>query len=273
MISISVIIFTKNEQNNLLDCIASVRSFNQIIVLDSMSIDSTESIARKEHVEFVSFHWNKKYPKKRQWALMNLNFKNEWVLFVDADERLSPELINEIESFMSEKSDRFSAAIIPITYFFGGKELRFGHVPKKIVLMKSHAANYPEISDLDVEGMGELEGHYQPQIIGKVFKMKNRIVHNDNDPISSWALRHVRYAQWEAFLILNHDDRQIVSKAKSSLNARLHKSRFRGPLFFVYSFFLKFGFLDGQAGFDYAFGKLWYYWLSNVISRENGKVK
>lgn len=272
MITISAIIFTKNEENNLRECINSVRSCSQIIVLDSVSTDSTESIASDEKVEFVTFKWNGSYPKKRQWALENLELKNEWVLFLDADERLTPKLLEEINTFLSLKSSNYSAAMIPISYFFCGQRLKFGHVPKKIVLLKSHAANYPEISDLHLEGMGELEGHYQPKISGDVFKMKNRIIHNDNDSISSWAARHVRYAQWEAFLLQNPKDLDIVSRSKSNLNSRIHKSRFRAPLFFIYSYFLKFGFLDGQAGFDYAFGKFWYYWLSNVISREQNKI-
>jgi glycosyltransferase involved in cell wall biosynthesis len=253
-----------------LDCINSARLCKQIIVLDSLSTDATKDIVIKEQIELIQFDWNGEYPKKRQWALDNLELNNEWILFLDADERLTEDLLTELEVFLNESSHRFSAVLIPISYYFAGKRLRFGQVPRKIVFFKRNCVYYPVISDLTVSGMGELEGHYQPQVIGEVRKARNRIIHNDRDPISSWAIRHVNYANWEAHLILNEGDMQLVSKSKSGFTSLVHKSKFRSLLFFIYSYILRFGFLDGRAGFDYAFGKAWYYWLSDVIAREKG---
>ncbi len=268
MLDISVIIFTKNEENNILDCINSARLCKQIIVLDSLSTDATKEIVNKEQIEFIQFEWNGKYPKKRQWALDNLKLDHEWILFLDADERLTEDLLTELKVFLNESTHRFTALLIPISYYFAGKRLRFGQVPKKIVFFKKNCLQYPVISDLTVSGMGELEGHYQPHVIGKVRKARNRIIHNDRDPISSWAIRHINYANWEAHLILNKGDMELVSKSKSGFISLVHKSHFRSLFFFIYSYILRFGFLDGRAGFDYAFGKAWYYWLSDVIARE-----
>lgn len=268
LLNISVIIFTRNEEKNILDCINSARLCNQIIVLDSLSTDKTEDIANRANVEFVTFNWNGQYPKKRQWALDNLDLHNEWILFLDADERLTDDLLNELEEIQLKHSDRYSAILIPIAYYFAGKRLRFGQVPKKIVFFKKKNVSYPVISDLSITGMGELEGHYQPYVFGKIGRARNKLIHNDNDPISTWAIRHVNYANWEAHLMLNKIDMRLVANSKSSLASFVHKSRIRSILFFVYSYIFKFGFLDGRAGFDYAFGKAWYYWLSGVIFRE-----
>ena len=116
--------------------------------------------------------------------------------------------------------------------------------------------------------MGELEGHYQPLVNGKLKKFTNRIQHNDNDPIATWMIRHVNYAKWEAHLLQNRSSKVKVDSAKGYLAAIFHKLPLRPLFFFIYSFIVGFGFLDGRAGFDYAFAKSWYYWLSQVIARQ-----
>ena len=70
--------------------------------------------------------------------------------------------------------------------------------------------SYPIIDDLNAECMGELEGHYRPTVNGIIRKFKSRIVHNDKDPISSWMMRQVNYARWEAPLIRNLGEKNRV---------------------------------------------------------------
>ena len=96
MIPISVVIFTKNEETNIAQCINSVSNFSQIVVVDSNSSDSTGDIAKSLNVDFYSFNWNGKYPKKRQWSLENIYYKNDWIFFLDADERMTGELSKEL---------------------------------------------------------------------------------------------------------------------------------------------------------------------------------
>ena len=265
---ISAVIFTKNESKNIAECIASLAAFNEILVIDSGSSDDTQKIARDLGAKVINFEWNRQYPKKRQWSLQSLDYANSWILFVDADERVTSKFVSELQEFMHFHSSKFAAASIPIDYYFAGKRLLFGQKPRKIVLLRLGKVFFPEIDDLGAEGMGELEGHYQPTVDGRIQKFENAITHNDNDPISTWITRHIIYAKCEAHLLLNDSAKSKVEKSKGSIAAVLHKLPFRPLSFFIYSYVLKFGFLDGKAGFDYAFAKSWYYWLSAVIARE-----
>jgi hypothetical protein len=219
-------------------------------------------------VHVINFDWNGKYPKKRQWSLEQVKYENEWLLFVDADERVTKDFVLELKVFLEDFSGDYAAASIPIDYYFGGKCLKYGHKPRKTALLQIGKVRFPVISDLGAEGMGELEGHYQPIISGRTKNFRNGIKHNDNDPISTWMVRHVNYAKWEAYLLMNQETKLEVDSSKSGASSWFHKLPLRPFAFFVYSYFLKFGFRDGRVGFDYAFAKSWYYWLSDVIARE-----
>ena len=265
---ISAVVFTKNEERNIKECLERLSDFSEVIVIDSMSIDLTCEIATSEGAHVIDFSWNGKYPKKRQWSLDNVNYSNDWILFVDADERVTEPFVDELRSFIELDNSSVSGASVPIEYCFAGQRLKFGQKPRKTVLLRLGLAKYPVIEDLAAEGMGELEGHYQPIINGKLYRFRSGILHSDNDLISSWMIRHVKYANWEAHLLLNGEAKKTVDKSKSGLASKLHKLPLRPLGFFLYSYIFKFGFLDGRAGFDYAFAKCWYYWLSGLIARE-----
>lgn len=268
MIPISVVIFTKNEERNIAQCINSVSNFSQIVVVDSNSSDSTEKIAKSLNVDFYSFNWNGKYPKKRQWSLENISYKNDWIFFLDADERMTAKLSEELMTFMRKSQYSYSGGSIAIDYYFAGKRLKFGQKIRKIVLLHINNSKYPDVEDLGASGMGELEGHYQPLVNGKIRKFKSKIRHNDHDPIATWMTRHVNYAKWEAHLLLHPEVKSSVDRSKGRAASIFHKLPFRPLAFFFYSYFFKLGFLDGKVGFDYAFAKTWYYWLSTLIAEE-----
>jgi glycosyltransferase involved in cell wall biosynthesis len=267
VLGLTVVIFTKNEENNIRECIDSVKDFSQILVVDSNSSDLTREIASSLGANVIEFEWNGRYPKKRQWTLDHFSH-NSWVLFLDADERMSLSLQQELEIFLNEECEIFAGGLIELDYYFAGKRLRFGQRPKKLVLVRVGNVSYPIIDDLNSEGMGELEGHYQPQVNGRIKKFKSRIIHNDKDPISTWMTRHVNYAKWEAHLMQNLAEKHRVDSSKGMVASFAHRLPARPLLFFMYSYVLKFGFLDGMNGFNYAVAKAWYYWLSAVIARE-----
>lgn len=268
VLDLTVVILTKDEEVNIRECIDSVKDFSHIVVIDSNSSDSTREIARSLGASVIEFEWNGQYPKKKQWTLDQFLERNHWVLFLDADERMSKTLQKELEVFLAGDTDAFAGGSIEIDYYFAGKRLRFGQKPKKLVLLRVGFVSYPIIDDLNSEGMGEVEGHYQPNVIGKTRKFKSRIVHNDKDPISTWMTRHVNYAKWEANLIRNLEVKNRVDSSKGLVASFAHRLPARPLLFFLYSYVAKFGFLDGRAGFDYAVAKAWYYWLSAVIASE-----
>ena len=95
-IPITVIIASKNEERNIKNCIISAKNFSEIIVVDSNSEDSTAEIASSLGVNVINFSWNGKYPKKRQWILENVKTQNEWIFFLDGDERVPSNLEDEL---------------------------------------------------------------------------------------------------------------------------------------------------------------------------------
>ena len=95
-INVTVVIPTRNEARHLARCLDAVRRFSEVYVVDSHSTDSTVEIARAFGAEVVQFDYHGGWPKKRQWALDSLPFENDWVLLLDADEVLTPDLADEI---------------------------------------------------------------------------------------------------------------------------------------------------------------------------------
>ena len=99
---VSILIPTLNEKANMKDCLASVAWSDDVVVVDSGSRDGTCELARAAGARVVDFKWNKQFPKKKNWALANVDWKYDWVFILDADERITPELAQEIQSAVKQ---------------------------------------------------------------------------------------------------------------------------------------------------------------------------
>src|SRR3954452_10151638 len=97
---VSVIVPVKNEAGNLRRCLPALAWADEVFVVDSQSRDETALVAAEFGATVVQFHFNGTYPKKKNWALDSLPFRNDWVLIVDADEVVVPELAREIARLM-----------------------------------------------------------------------------------------------------------------------------------------------------------------------------
>ena len=93
---VSVIVAARNEEKNLPRCLEALRDVGEVYVIDSESTDATPEIARSFGAKVVQFHYQGGWPKKRQWAMDTLPLAFDWILLVDADEALTPELAEEI---------------------------------------------------------------------------------------------------------------------------------------------------------------------------------
>src|SRR2546425_7714577 len=91
-VAVAVVIPTRNEGRHLARCLEAVERFSEVYVVDSQSTDSTVEVARAFGAKVVQFHYHGGWPKKRQWALDSLPFENDWVLLLDADEVVTPDL-------------------------------------------------------------------------------------------------------------------------------------------------------------------------------------
>lgn len=265
-IPVSVVVMTRDESANIAACLRSLDAFAEVFVVDSGSADGTAAIARALGATVVPFAWNGRYPKKKQWCLDTLPFRHDWVLFVDADERVTPELAAELAALLGPEAPPPPAA----AYFLRsrpvvlGRVLRFGVAYRKIALLRRGRARFPDCPDLDVAEMWEVEGHYQPALDGPAGRLSAALLHDDLKPPCAWFTRHARYAAWEARLDLEPWRRAALLAAEGPWRRRLKRIAGRLPLrpvlAFLHAYVLRLGLLDGLPGLHHAAGRAFYYW-------------
>lgn len=266
MIPVSVVVMTRNEAANLPHCLPALERFAERFVVDSGSSDGTPDIAEAAGAHVVPFQWDGRYPKKKQWCLDHLPFRQDWILFVDADERLGRALVEEIAALMAS-GPRHAGYFIDGRPVFLGRRLRFGARNRKLALFDRRKAHFPPVPDLDIATMWEVEGHYQPVIAGTVGRLHHSLDHADDKPVAAWFERHARYADWEA--ALRSDGRMKGLIMRESAVRRWLKTWFsvlpaRPLLVFLYGYVLRLGFLDGGPGFQHALARAFYYWQIGV---------
>ncbi|MCT4574850.1 MAG: glycosyltransferase family 2 protein [Alphaproteobacteria bacterium] len=257
-INVSVFVLTKNEESNITHCLDSLQEYKEIFVIDSNSMDNTVELAKSyNNVNVINFNWNGQYPKKKQWAIDNIDISTKWILFVDADEELSQKLNSEIKTAINKDYNAFYATA---DVWFMNKKMRFGRKHKKIILLKKGFVNFPIIDDLNVAEMWEVEGHYQPIVIGKIASLKNKYNHNDKKPLYAMIDRHNRYSSWQAEV-----QNQIYGSGLRGFIKKLyHNLPFMPLITFLDSYIFKFGFLDGKTGYNYAIFRAYYYWQTKL---------
>ncbi len=255
-IPVSVILVTKNEAHRIAECLAHLTSFDDIWVVDSGSRDATADIAKSHGAQIVNFTWNGQYPKKRQWCLDTISTRYSWILFIDADEIVTPELVDEIGSVVKSNPSE-AGFFITGRYRIGGKILRFGLPNQKIVLMHKDRMEFPVVDDLDIPGMGEIEGHYQPVLKQdhahlKIGQLKSMMIHDALDDMRAWNFRHEKYARWEAGMNKKDAWPKDPIQWREMVKLYLRRSRFRAEIMFFVGFILKCGYLDGKNGLFWA---------------------
>src|SRR5580658_8627540 len=121
---VSVIIPVRNEARNLPRCLQALKDVGEVLVIDSQSTDETVEVARSYGAQVVQFHYQGGWPKKRQWAMDTLPLAFEWVLLLDADEVLTPELGEEIRRAL--QNSNIDGYYISLRMHFLGRVLRHG---------------------------------------------------------------------------------------------------------------------------------------------------
>ena len=199
VIPVTVIVMTRNEAANIALCLMPLARFAQVLVVDSHSEDGTAAIAAAKGADVLPFRWNGMYPKKKQWCLSHPTIRHDWVLFIDADERATPQLVAEIGRLLRADPPH-AAYFIDSRPVWLGRVLRHGTPYRKIALLHRRRARLPVCPDLHVSRMWEVEGHYQPVIDGTVGRLSSPLLHADAKPPAAWFDRHNRYSDWEAAL-------------------------------------------------------------------------
>ena len=262
-IPVSVLIPAKNEESNLPACLESVARADEVFVVDSQSSDRSIEISTNYGANVVQFYFNGRWPKKKNWSLDNLPFRNEWVLIVDCDERITPELWDEIASVIQDPN--YNGYYLNRRVFFLGQWIRYGgkYPDWNLRLFKHKSGRYENLNTEDIPNTGDNEVHEHVILDGKVGYLKNDMLHIDFRDIYHWLERHNRYSNWEARVYYNiltgNDESGTIGanlfgdavQRKRFLKKIWVKLPFKPLLRFILFYFIRLGFLDGKAGYIY----------------------
>ena len=256
-VRVSVLIPCMNEEDNLPRCLAGVVWADEIFVVDSQSEDGTAKIAEEADASVVQFKYSGGWPKKKNWALENLPFRNEWVLIVDADEVMPIEAKEEIRAIVSDSEEIHSGYWINRRYFFLDKPLRHAYFPNwNLRLFKHRLGRYEKLTD-KFTGSGDHEIHEHVVVKGTTGKLRSIMDHHAFPTIESFVEKHNRYSNWEATVAhaVGADSRELQHgrvRARRCLKHLFQKMPFRPTLRFLYVYLWQMGFLDGWEGYVFA---------------------
>lgn len=257
---IAAIILTKNEEQDLPDCLRSLRGVNaEVHVIDSGSTDATEDIAR-EYGATVLAHPFENHAKQFNWALDHISTEADWILRIDADERLHPKLATELLRHLSQLPTDVTGIEVPRRIRFMNREIRFGDM-------------YPVwLLRLWRRGVGRCEDRWMDEYIelseGRTVRVHGDLLHDIPKDLTEWTAKHNWYATRECVDIMSISARD-AQQAGNGFRRRIKESVYlRLPLFYrafaywFYRYFFKLGFLDGKEGLIYHFlHGFWYRFL------------
>ena len=256
---VSVIIPVRNEARNLPRCLQALKDIGEVLVIDSHSTDETVDVARSHGAQVVQFHYQGGWPKKRQWTMDTLPLAYDWILLLDADEVLTPELSQEIYSAIQNPAmDGYS---ILLRTWFLGRALRHGDVGLwKLSLFRRGKGRFEcRLKDQDAS-MADMEIHEHVVVDGATGKLRNPLLHHNVESLSRYIQKHDEYSNWEAGVLLGRraDDKELPPSLFGSQAQRrrwLKRKLFAVPgspvMLFLYRYLLRFGFLDGVPGLIY----------------------
>lgn len=276
-VPISLLIPTRNEQENIRKCLESVSWAEEIYVVDSCSTDRTAEIGRSLGAKVVDFVWDGKGPRKKNWALQNLAWRHAWVLLLDADEEVAPELRDEIANVVRDETP-YAGFLIRFHYYFLGRRLRHGDPLWKLCLVKHRLARFENIDVPEVTGY-DVELHEWVCLRGRVGRLRSPIIHRDVESLNHHFHRHNIYSDWEGLLRTRYCNRDLAGQVQprlfgSPVERRRFLKRFflslpgRPWIYFLYSYLLRGGFLDGRPGFIYNVLKSFYWYQVSLKEYE-----
>jgi len=265
-INVSVLILTYDEAINLPNCLSSVGFSDDVVVLDSGSIDDTVELAESAGATVLNRPFDN-YAAQRNFGLAH-DFKHDWILMLDADERIPEDFIEEIRAVTEQIHNPVTLYRMRRKDMFMGRWLKrssgyptwFGRLFRKGAVRVEREINEEYYTDGEI---GLLEGH---------------LIHYPfNKGITYWLERHNRYSSMEAVKLSEERAEKIVWKdflsndpmlKRKAFKAFAYRMPFRPLLTFCFLYFVKLGFLDGKAGFHFSLMRSVYEYMISLKMRE-----
>jgi len=270
---VSVLILTFNEESNLPYALHSIAGWaDQIVVVDSYSTDRTVEIARSYGADVYQNPFEN-FVQQRNWALTVPEYRNEWVLYIDADEQVTPELRAEIAEVLSTVPDDVAGFEMRRRFIFMGRWLRHGgyHIWLLRLFRRNRCRFVPSH-----------QGGEYPVVEGKVWRLRYDLLHQDHRPLAQWIQNQNKDSTKVALALFEAGGRPIQAGLnpgeaieggmRTWLNRHIYA---RIPFWakpiarFLTFYLLRGGFLDGWQGFAYcALHEFWYPLLVSLKLRE-----
>ncbi len=256
---IVAIILSFNSEDSISKVIDSCRGIvSRILVIDSFSLDRTIDIATSLGCEVVE-HEFENYSKQRNWAQAYAELEPaDWVLHLDSDEIISPELAESIQQVIAEDSQEIDGYLVRRLSYFIGYPIKYGHINPSWHLRLFKAS----------KGFCEDRLYDQHFIVsGTTKKVKGFLLDLQLTTLEKWTISHNRWSSAEALEVFlqSEADKDQARTLPASLKGDLRMQKrwlknnlyYRSPLllrsfvFFIYSYFFRLGFLDGKVGLIY----------------------
>jgi glycosyltransferase involved in cell wall biosynthesis len=278
-VPVSVLIPIKNEAANLRRCLDSIRWADEIFVIDSQSVDGSIEIAQEYGAQVVQFHFDGTWPKKKNWALGNLPFRNEWVFILDADEVLPPAAEEEFARAIAN-AGATAGYWINRRFMFMGRWLRHSYYPNwNLRLFRHSLGRYEKLTDADTHS-GDNEVHEHVIVQGPTARLRCEMDHYAFPSVEVFVEKHNRYSNWEARVSADRQLSGSAAQIRSGTVGRRRKLKLlsqhlpcRPLLRFLYIYVWQKGFLDGRAGYYFARLHAMYEFLSVAKTYELTHVK
>lgn len=272
---LTAVILTFNEERHLARCLQSLRGLaTKVVVADCYSTDRTLEIAREHGARVVQREWVN-YATQFNWALAQLDAETDWVLRIDADEVLTPELAAEISERLPGLGPDIDGVYVSRRMTFQGRLIRHGGVfPVRVLRLFRH-------------GRGQCENRWMDEhikVAGPTVGFQGELIDDNLQSLTWWTDKHNRYASREAVDLLNLEHgfmpQDTVASLRGGQQAGVKRwvkevvyARLPGGLrafaYFVYRYLLRLGFLDGAEGTAFhVLQGFWYRYLVDTKVRE-----
>lgn len=244
---VTAMVFTLDEEVNLPHCLSSLSWCDDVIVVDSFSTDRTVEIAERAGARVIR-HAFTGFGDQRNWALAAAGARHDWVLILDADERVPAELAREILERSASTSEAVGAYRVRRRFHMWGRWLRYSSLYPTWVVRLVHRDRVRYVN----------RGHAETQEVeGSIEELSHDLIDENRKGIDDWFDRQNRYARKEALYEIQQEGlpwrwSDLVSSDVLERRALMKRfaSRlpFRASLYFAYTYILRGGFLDGSDG-------------------------
>lgn len=280
-VPVSVLVPVKNEASNIVECLRHLNWANHLVVVDSQSTDQTVPLAQAMGADVYQFYMSPEgWPKKRNWAIENVQWRHPWLLVMDADEHMTPELAQEVVDVVTGKyqpKDARTAGCgdgywVNRRFMFMGQWIKHcGYFPSyNVRLFKHSIGRYERMANVGNTNSGDNEVHEHVILsTGQPGYLQHDFLHYAYPDLYTWVEKHNRYSNWEAHVMAAGNQGQLHSKFfGNGLERRRWIKRFAGnlpmrpSLRFFYNYILRGGILDGYPGYVMCRLLGWYEFVS-----------